>query len=252
MDASPTFPGSSGGGSVPSLSVSGPSGWGPTSGTFIFPGQLLVTLTGTGGGARLGGSTSGWVHLLLIRSCLGCFLPSGGGRLLLWHSRSRLADASGSGCSRLTSWPGTSTNTSSCQQILCSGSRQRVHGLKWRHPRWRVTRVSYPSRRGAGRGLGGRDHGCVAHCGWCPQGRCWTRKLVRDGGAPTPLADSKAVSAVSHLGQSLQSVKHTHYVCLWAVHCRLRRQYHARGDILHVSGPLGQTIAQQVNRSRPR
>ena len=211
-----------------------------------------MTLTGTGGGARLGGSASGWVHLLPIRSRLGRFLPSGGGHLLLWHSRSRLADAWGGGCSWLTSWPGASTNTSSCQQVLCSGSWQHVHGLEWRHPRWQVTQVSYPSHRGAGRGLGGRDYGHVAHCGWCPQGRCQARKLVRDGGAPTSSANSEAVSAVSHLGQSLQSVQHTHYVCLWAVHCHLRRQYHARGDILHMSGPLGQTIAQQVNRSRPR
>ena len=74
---------------------------------------------------------------------------------------------------------------------------------------------------------------------------------MRDSGALTPLADSEAVSAVSHPGQSLQLVQHTHYVCPWAVHHCLRRQYHARGDILHVSGPLGQTIPQKVNRSRP-
>ena len=204
-----------------------------------------MTLTGTGG------STLGWVHLLQIRSRLGHFLPSGGGRLLLGRSRSRLVEARGSRYLWLSPCPVAPTNTSSCQQVLCSGSRQRVHGLEWRHPRWRVTRVSYPSCRGAGRGLSGRDHGHVAHCGWCPQGRCRARSLVRDGGAPTPLADSEAVSAVSHLGQSLQSVQHTHDVHPWAVHRRLRRQYHARGDILHVSGPLGQTIAQQVNRSRP-
>ena len=162
------FPGSSDGGSVPSLSVSGPSGWGPTSGTFIFPGQLLTTLTGTGSGARLGGSMSGWVHLLLIRSCLGHFPPSGGGHLLLWHSGPRLVDARGGGCLRLSLCPMAPTDTSSCQQVLCSGSQQRVHSLKLRHPRWRVTRVSYPGHRGAGRGLGGRDHGHIAHCGWCP------------------------------------------------------------------------------------
>ena len=109
---------------VPSLSVSGPSGWGPTSGAFIFPGQLLMTLAGTGGGAWLGGSVSRWVHLLPIRSHLGSFLPSGGGCLLLRHSRSRLMEARGSGCHRLTPWLGASTNTSSCQQVLCSGSRQ--------------------------------------------------------------------------------------------------------------------------------
>ena len=153
---------------MPLLLVSGPSGRGPISGTFIFPGQLLMTLAGTGGGAWLGGSASRWVHLLLIRSCLGSSLPSVDGHLLLRHSRSRLTEARGSGCPLLTPWLGASTNTSSCQQVLCSGSRQRVHGLKWRHPRWRITRVSYPSCRGAGRGLSGRDHGRIAHCGWCP------------------------------------------------------------------------------------
>ena len=74
---------------------------------------------------------------------------------------------------------------------------------------------------------------------------------MRDGGALTPLADSKTVSAVSHLGQSLQSVQHTNYVQLWAAHCHLGRQSHARGDILHMRGPLGQAIARQVNRGGP-
>ena len=236
---------------MPSLSVSGPSGRGPTSGAFIFPGRLLTTLAGTGGGARLGGSASRWVHLLPIRSCLGSFLPSGGGCLLLRHSRSRLMEARGSGCPRLTLWLGASTNTSSCQQVLCSGSWQHVHGLEWRHPRWQITWVSYLSCRGAGCGLSGRDHGCIAHCGWCPQGRCQARSLVRDSGALTPLANSKTVLAVSHLGQSLQLVQHTNYVRQWAAHCHLRRQPHARGNILHVRGPLGQAIAWQVNRSGP-
>ena len=125
---------------------------------------------------------------------------------------------------------------------LSSGSWQRVHGLKWRHPRGRVTRVGYPSCRGAGCGLGGRDHGCVAHCGWCPQGRCRARSLVRDGRASTPLADSEAVPAVSHPGHSLQSVQHTNYVRLWATCCHLRGQSHVRGDILHVRGPLSQVL----------
>ena len=171
-----------------------------------------MTLTGTGGGARLGGNTSRWVHLLLIRCRLGCFLPSGGRRLLLRRYRSHLAEARGSGYSQLSPCSAAPTDTCSCQQVLRSGSQQRVHGLEWRHPRWQVTQVSYPSCRGAGRGLGERDHGHVAHCGWCPQGQCWARSLVRDGGALTPLADSKTVSAVSHPGQSLQSVQHTNYV----------------------------------------
>ena len=114
-----------------------------------------------------------------------------------------------------------------------------------------VTQVSYPSWRGAGRGLSGRDHGCIAHCGWFPQGQCQARSLVWDGGALTPLANSKTVSAVSHPGQSLQLVQHTNYVQWWAVHCCLRRQSHARGEVLHVRGPLGQAIARQVNRSGP-
>ena len=126
------------------MSVSGPSGWGPTPGTFILPGQLLTTLTGTGGGARLGGSVLRWVHLLPIRSHLGRFLPSGGGRLLLRHSRSRLTEARSSGYSRLSLCPATPTDTGSCQQVLCSGCRQHVHGLEWRHRRWWVTQVSYP------------------------------------------------------------------------------------------------------------
>ena len=194
---------------------------------------------------------SRWVHLLLIRHQLGCLLPSGGRRLLLRCSRSHLAEARGSGYSRLGPCPATPTDTCSCQQALCSGSQQCVHGLEWRYPKWRVTWVSYPSCRGAGHGLGGRDHGRVAHCGWYPQGLCQARSLVRDGRALTPLADSKTVSAVSHPGQSLQSVQHTNYVRLWAAHCHLRRQSHARSDILHVRGPLGQAIAQQVNHSGP-
>ena len=218
----------------------------------IFSGRLLMTLAGTGGGAQLGGSASRWEHLLPIGCRLGCFLPSRSGRLLLRHPRSHLKEARGSRYSRLSLCPAAPTDTCSCQQVLSSGSRQHVHGLEWRHPRWQVTRVSYPSCRGAGRGLSGRDHGHVAHCGWCPQGRCRARSLVRDGRALTPLADSKTVSAVSHPGHSLQSVQHTNYVRLWATRCRLRRQSHVRGDVLHVRGPLSQVIAQQVNRSGPR
>ena len=171
-DTPPAFPGSSGGGSVPLLSVSGPSRWGPTSGTFIFSGWLLMILAGTGGGTRLGGSTSRWEHLLPIRCRLGRSLPSRSGCLLLRHPRSCLIEARGSRYSRFSPCPATPTDTCSCQQVLCSGSQQRVHGLEWRHPRWEVTWVSYPSCRSASRGLSGRDHGHVAHCGWCPQGRC--------------------------------------------------------------------------------
>ena len=162
-----------------------------------------MTLAGTGGGAWLGGSALRWEHLLPLRHRLRRFLPSWSKHLLLRHPRSCLTEARGSGYSQLSPCPTAPTNTCSCQQVLCSGSQQRVHGLEWRHPRWQVTQVSYPSCRGAGRGLSGRDNGCVAHRGWCPQGRGWARSLVRDGGALTPLADSKTVSAVPHPGQSL-------------------------------------------------
>ena len=195
----------------------------PTSGAFLFFDQLLVILAGTGGGAWLGGSASRREHLLPIRHHLGLSLPSGRGRLLLRHPRSRLMEARGSRHSWIGPCPATPTKTCGCQQVLHSGSQQRVHGLKLRYPRWQVTRGSYPSCRGAGRGLSGRDHGCVAHCGWCPQGRHRARNLVRDSRALTPLADSKTALAVLHSGKSLQSVQHTNYIRLWATHCRLRR-----------------------------
>ena len=171
-----------------------------------------MILAGTGGGAQLGGSASRWEYLLPIRCRLRRSLPSGSGHMLLRHPRSHLMEARGSGYSWFSPCPATPTNTCSCQQVLRSGSQQSVHGLEWRHPRWQVTRVSYPSCRCASCGLGGRDHGRVAHCEWCPQGRCWARSLARDGRALTPLADSKTVSAVSHPGQSLQLVQHTNYV----------------------------------------
>ena len=195
---------------------------------------------------------SRWEHLLPIRHHLGRSLPSGSGHLLLRHPRSHLTEAWGSRYSRISPCPAAPTNTCSCQQVLHSGSPQHVHGLEWRHPRWQVTWGSHPSCRGAGRGLGGRDHGRVAHRGWCPQGRCRARSLARDGRALTPLADSKTASAVSHPGQSLQLVQHTNYVGPWATHHHPRRQPHARGDALHMRGPLGQAIAQQVNCSGPR
>ena len=188
-----------------------PSRRGPTSGTF-FSGRLLVILAGTGGGARLGGSALRREHLLPIRHCLGLSLPSGRGCLLLRHPRSHLTKARGSGHSRISPCPAAPTDTCGGQQVLRSGSQQRVHGLELRYPRWQVTRGSYPSCRGAGCGLSGRDHGHVAHCRWCPQGRRQARNLARDRRALTPLADSKTASAVSHSGKSLQSVQHTNYV----------------------------------------
>ena len=194
------------------LSSLRPSGRGPTSGTFLFSGRLLVILAGTGGGAQLGGSVLRWEHLLSIRRCLRHFLPSRSRRLLLRHSRSHLAKTRGSGHSWLSPWLVALANACSCQQVLYSGSWQHVHGLECGHPRWQVTRGSYPSCRGTSCGLSGGDHGHVAHCGWCPQGHRRARSLVRDRRALTPLANSKTASAVSHSGESLQLVQHTNYV----------------------------------------
>ena len=75
--------------------------------------------------------------------------------------------------------------------------------------------------------------------------------LVRDTGALTLFANSEAEAAVLHMSHPLQSVQHANHICLWVVHHHLRRQYHARGNILYVSGPLGQTVPQQVNCCRP-
>ena len=186
-----------------------------------------------------------------IRRCLHCFPPSGSRRLLLRRPRSCLAKTRGSGHSWLSPWYVASADAGSYQQVLCSGSRQCVHGLGCVHSRWQVTRGSHPSCRGASRGLSGGDHGCVAHCGWRPQSCHWARSLVRDRRALTPLADPKTASAVSHSGESLQLVQDTNYVRLWATHCHLRRPSHVRGNFLHMRGPLGQVIAQQVNCRGP-
>ena len=228
-----------------------PSGRGPTSGTFRLSGRVPLILAGTGGGAWFGGRAFRWEHLLLIRCCLHRFLPSGSRRLLLRHPRSGLAETRGSRHPRWSLWLVAPADAGSCQQVLCSGSRQRVHGLDSGHSRWSVTRGSHPSCRGTSRGLSGGDHGRVACCGWHPQGRHRARSLARDSRALTPLADSITVSAVSHSGESLQAVQDTNYVRLRATHCCLRRPSHVRGDFLHPRGPLGQINAQQVNHKGP-
>ena len=179
---------------------------GPASGAFLFSSPLPMILAGTGGSALR------WEHLLSIRHHWRRFLPSGSRRLLLGHLRSHLAETRGRGHSWLSLWLAAPADACSRHQVLHSGSQQHVHGLECRHPQWQVTWGSYPSCRGASRGLGGRDHGCIAHCGWCPQGRCQARSLARDRRALTPLADSKTASAVLHSGESLQSVQHPNYV----------------------------------------
>ena len=186
------------------------------------------------GGAQRGCRALRWEHLLLIRCHWHRFLPSGSRHLLLRHPRSHLAETRGSGCLRLSPWLAAPAYTGSCQQVLCSWSWQHIHGLKCGHSRWQVAQVRHPSCRGTSRGLSGGDHGCVAHCGWCPQSCRWARSLARDRRALTLLADSKTASAVSHSGESLQPVQDTNHVQWWATHCHLRRPSHMRGNFLHV------------------
>ena len=210
-----------------------------------------MILAGTGGGTRWGGRALRWEHLLSIRHRLHRCLPSRSRHLLLRHPRSHLAETRGSGRSQLSPWLAAPADAGSCQQVLRSWSWQHIHGLKCRHSRWQVARESHPSCRGTSRGLSGGGHGRVAHCGWCSQSCCRARSLVRDHRALTPLADSKTASAVSHSGESLQLVQDTNHVRRWATDCRLRRPSHVRGDFLHLRGPLGQVVAQQVNCSGP-
>ena len=135
-----------------------------------------MTLTGARGGAWLGGGhshpsgVSRQIHLLPVRGHLACLLPSWGGHLLLWGHVPHLVEARSSGCAWLSLSPAAPTDTSSGQQVLRSGGQKHVHRcqFKWRQSWWWVPRWRYPGRRGAGCGLGGRGHGCVAHCQGCP------------------------------------------------------------------------------------
>ena len=181
-----------------------------------------------------GGRALRWEHLLSIRHCWHHFLPSRSRHLLLRRPRSHLVETRGSGRSWLSLGLVVPADAGSCQQVLCSWSLQHIHGLKCEHSRRRVARGSHPSCRGTSRGLSGGDHSCIARGGWCPQRCCQARSLVRDRRALTPLADSKTAPAVSHSGESLQTVQDTNHVRRWATHCRLRRPSHVRGNFLHV------------------
>ena len=170
-----------------------------------------MTLTGARGGACLGGGCSHpsgvlrRINLLLVRGRLACLVPSWGGHPLLEGRGSRLMEAGSSRSPWLSQSPTAPTDTGSGQQVLRSGGRKRVHQyrVKWRQSWWWVSRWRYPTHRGAGCGLGGRGHGCIAHCGGRPQCRCLTGSLVRYTGAPTLFADSKAKATVFHRGHPL-------------------------------------------------
>ena len=210
-----------------------------------------MVLAGTGGGIRFGGRHFRREHLLLIRCCLRRFLSSGGRCRLLRRPRSHLAETRGSWHSRWGLWFAAPADAGSCQQVLCSGRWQCVHGFDSGRSRRQVTRGSHPSCRGTSCGLSGGDHSHVARCRRCPQSRSRARSLARDCRSLTPLADSKTASAVSHHGESLQPVQDTNYVCLWAIHCCLRRPSHVRGDFLHLRGPLEQVNVLQVDCKGP-
>ena len=123
------LPRSSGGGPTPSLPILRPSGRGPTPGASSFSSRVSVILAGTGGGARFGGRVFRWEHLLPIRCCLHCFLPSRSRRLLLRRLRSHLTETRSCWRSWQGLWFAAPADTSSCQQVLRSERRQRVHEL---------------------------------------------------------------------------------------------------------------------------
>ena len=109
---------SSRGGPAPSPPFLRPPRRGPAPGASSLPSWASLILAGTGGGTRLGGRAFRWEHLLSVRCCLHRFLPSWGRRLLLrrWHVWRGL-------------WFAAPADASSCQQVLRSQRRQRVHEL---------------------------------------------------------------------------------------------------------------------------
>ena len=158
-----------------------------------------MTLTGARGGACLDGGRSHpsgvlrWINLLPVRGHLACLLPSWGGHLLLVGCGSCLMEARSSRSPWLSQSPTAPTDNKSGQQVLRSGGRKCVHRhrVNWRQSWWWVSRWRYPTHRGAGCGLGGRVHGCIAHHRGHPQCRSLTGSLVRYLGAPTLFADPK-------------------------------------------------------------
>ena len=118
------------------LKLEEPPRRGPTPSTSSLPSQASLIPAGTGGGARLGGRAFRWEHLLSIRCCMYRFLPSWSRRLLLRHLRSRLTETRSCWYARRGLWFAAPADTSSCQQVLCSERRQRVHELDSRISRW--------------------------------------------------------------------------------------------------------------------
>ena len=170
-----------------------------------------MTLTGARGGSCLGGGhshpsgVSRWRNLLPVRGHLACLVPSWGGHPLLGGCGSCLMEARSSRSPWLSQSPTTPTDTSNGQQVLRSGGWKHVHRcwVNWRQSWWMVSWWRYPTHRGAGCGLGGRGHGCIAHCQRCPQCRSLAGSLARYIGAPTRFANSKAKATVFHRGHPL-------------------------------------------------
>ena len=145
------------------------------------------------------------INLLPVRGCLACLLPSWGRHPLLGGCGSCLMESRSSRSLWLSQSPTTPTNTGSGQQVLRSRGRKHIHQcqVNWRQSWWWVSRWRYPANRGAGRGLGGRGHGHIAHCRVCPQCQSLAGSLVRYIGAPTLFADSEAEATVFHQGHTL-------------------------------------------------
>ena len=120
---------SSGGGSAPSLPPLRPSGRGPASGTSSSYSWVSLILAGTGGGTQFGGRILRWEHLLPIRCCLHCFLPSWSRRLLSRCLRLHLTETRSCWYARWGLWFAAPADASSCQQVLHSERQQRVHEL---------------------------------------------------------------------------------------------------------------------------
>ena len=120
---------SSRGGLAPSPPFLRPPRRGPTPGASSLPSQASLIPAGTGGGAWLGGRAFRWEHVLSIRCCLHCFLPSWSRRLLLRHLRSHLTETRSCWYAQRGLWFAAPANASGCQQVLRSERQQCVHEL---------------------------------------------------------------------------------------------------------------------------